>query len=197
MNRERELILKGSPCNVDYFDRDLLTVQQVIESGQNYRCINLSQCQRDDNTCALQLGLQIAQYVVQGNSLEKEMKDFAEAPFIEKEFWNSVDGKEFKVMQGKAEMLRAVEGFARVILLMDPFESIYNLCEKCGGARIVETVYDSIHDSPLPCAGSGRTVTRDVEYCPKCDPKPRGGILKEDPADAKEREFLRKLSQKD
>ncbi len=192
--RERSLISKGSPCNINYFDNTLLTLQQAVERGEEY-CPNLDRCMEDDNLCALLLGNQVAKLVVEGKDLKEAMKDFESFKYIDNSFWNSIDGKEFKVMQGKQEMIRAVEGFARVILLMNPFESVYNLCEKCGGVRLVETVYDSIHDGPFPLSGSGKTIARDVEYCPKCDPKPRGGILKQDPSEAKERKFLRKLSE--
>ena len=192
--REKDIIVKGSPCDMNYFDKNLLTIQQAKEMGRQY-CANLGQCEKDNNICALLLGHQTAKYVVEGKDLKKVMRDFEEFESINENFWNSVDGKEFILVQGKAKMLRAVEGFARVVLLMNPFESIYNLCKKCGGARIVKTVYDSIHDNPLPLSGSGKTVARDVEYCPECDSVPRGGFLKEDPGDAREREFLRKLSQ--
>lgn len=195
MEREKDLILKGSPCNVNYFDNDLLTVQQAVEGGQP-SCSNLEQCQKDEYLCALQLGHQVAGHVATKGNLEKQMGDFTGVKFINEKFWNTIDGKKFSLKQGKAKMLRAVEAYARIILSMNPFESIYDFCGKCDGIKITETVYDSIHDGPFRCSGSGRTVSREVEYCPECDPKPQGGILKEDPADAREREFLKKLSGK-
>lgn len=59
-------------------------------------------------------------------------------------------------------------------------------CTTCGGEIVETTVLDSIcyTDGPGPLAGSGDTKPRQVSYCPKCDPKPRGTIIHMSIADA-------------
>ena len=102
-------------------------------------------------------------------------------------------GGKFRRTRDKAEILTAVENFAQVVLLMDNTQPILPRCEKCSGIKLTETVFDSIHDGPFPLSGSGRTRRRDVQYCPKCEPKPQGGFLDKDPADEKEEEMLRRM----
>lgn len=195
MEREKDLILKGSPCNVNYFDRKILTIQQAVRKGKTY-CPNFETCnnQTKDIYCLLRSGLEVAQYVAKGSSLEKELDDFSQADFLEEECWNSMDGKKFEIIKGKAKVLAAVERFARIVLLMNPFESVFPRCKKCTGIKLTKEVYDSIHDGYFPLSGGGETKRRSVEYCPECDPEPRGRIIKED-AD-EEFEILRKLSGK-
>jgi len=179
--REDRLILEGSPCGVNYFHEGLLTVQQTKVIGMQY-CPNYTTCESDGKTyCSLRSGLEVAQNVVKGNSLKKELEDFSRADFLNGKFWTSLDGKIFKISQGKSKFIAAVERFARVVLLLDPLESVFPRCDSCKGVKLTETVYDSIHDGPFPLSGSGKTKSRSVEYCPDCDPKPQGGIIKEDP----------------
>jgi hypothetical protein len=194
MKREKGLILKGSPCAIDYFDKNLLTIQQAIAKGRTY-CPSFQACDNPNNSiyCALRSGLEVAQHVVNGSTLEQELKEFSEADFLNGKFRNSLDGKEFYIDKGKAKFIGAVEKFARTVLLIDTSESVFPQCEKCNGVKLNKTVYDSIHDGPFPLSGSGKTLRRDVEYCPDCDPEPRGGFLKEDPRDAEDIALIMKF----
>lgn len=179
MEREKRLILDGSPCDTNYFDRKLLTIQQAVIKGRTY-CSNIEECKTEKVYCLLRSGLEIAQYVVKGSSLKNELDDFAKVDFLEEECLNSIDGKKFEIIKGKAKVLAAVERFARTVLLENPLESVLSRCEKCTGVKLTKEVYDSIHDGSFPLSGSGRTKRRIVEYCPECNPEPRGGIIKED-----------------
>jgi hypothetical protein len=190
--REKDLILKGSPCDVNYFDRNLLTIQQAVAKGRTY-CSNFKVCETKNTYCSMRSGFEIAQNVVKGSTLEKELGDFSEADFLKEECWNSREGKKFDLVKGKAKWLDAVERFARIVLLMNPSESVLPRCEKCYGVKLTETVIDSVHDGSFPLSGSGRTKRRDVKYCPECDPKPRGGIIKGDPADEEDLRIITKF----
>ena len=114
------------------------------------------------------------------------MHDFSETEFANaakrEEFWDS-NGGEFVRLNGKARILRAIERFARVVLLENPDESVFPTCETCQGSKLEETVYDSVHidfggGGPRG-AGTGETRARTVQYCPTCDQKPQGGIIRE------------------
>lgn len=182
MEREKRLILEGSPCYNNYFNRELLTVDQAIMRGKE-PCPNLEECNTEskDIYCLLRSGLEIAQYVVKGSTLEKELGDFSQAEFLEEECRDSRDRKKFEIIKGKAKVLAAVERFARTILLMNPLESSLPRCGECMGVKLTKELYDSIHDGPFPLSGSGRTKRRSVEYCPECESEPRGDIIKVDP----------------
>jgi hypothetical protein len=195
MEREKDLILKGAPCDMNYFDRNLLTIHQAVAQGRTY-CINYKTCEKTNDTyCALRSGLEVAQNVIKGSTLEKELNNFSEADFLNGKFWDSINGKEFQAIQGKAKFIDAVERFARTVLLMNPSESVFAHCDKCKGVKLNKRVYDSIQDGPFPLSGSGKTRPRNVEYCPDCDPEPRGGILKEDPRDTEDLELMRKFKE--
>ena len=73
--RERRLILEGSPCGVDYFNPNILTVLQAQAIGLQ-RCQNWYECENADIYCTLSLGLEVAQHVVTGKTLERELADF-------------------------------------------------------------------------------------------------------------------------
>lgn len=197
MEREQDLILKGSPCEINYFDRHLLTIKQAIEKGRTY-CSNYESCSKLESIyCSLRSGLDVAQNVINNkSSLESELKDFSEAgEFLNGRFWDTINGKEFKINQGKAKFIDAVERFARTVLLMNPSESVFNHCDKCNGVRLNKRVYDSIHDGPFSLSGSGKTIPRNVEYCPDCDAEPRGGIITQDPKEDEEFNLIRKFKQ--
>ena len=192
MEREKRLILEGSPCVTNYFNRNILTVEQAKAIGKDY-CPMFSKCDSPNNNtpCLLRSGLEIAQYVINGISLEKEMENFSKADFIEEECRYSKDRKTFEIIKGKAKVLDAVERFARTILLMNPSESVFPRCDKCFGVKLTKEVYDSIHDDPFPLSGSGKTIRRSVEYCPECEEEPRGGVIKQDPADDEDLRIIR------
>jgi hypothetical protein len=192
--RERRLIEDGSPCDTNYFDQNLLTVRQAQERGPQ-PCQNYAQCRGNSVYCTLNHGMAVAKYVVKGGTLQGELSDYIGEADLHEEFLHSVNGRDFEKIKGKGKIVRAVEYFARVVLGMDPFESIFPKCEKCDGIRLTKEVIDSIHDGPFPLSGSGRTRRRSAEYCPDCDPEPRNGIIKEDPADVEERAFLKRMAE--
>jgi len=193
--RELPLVEQGTQCYVNFFDPNMASIYLAQEAGKQH-CANQDPCNSGGIYCALETGRQVAMYVMKGQSLKSALIDLADAPFIKEEYWNSLDGKEFSRNQGKAKFLRDAEGFARVVLGIDPFESVFNPCGTCEGSMLVETVTDSIHEGYIRCAGSGRVKRRDVEYCPTCEPVPQGGIIHGDP-DSGEDEFFRRLSRKD
>ncbi len=176
MEREKRLIIEASPCDTNYFDKTLLTVEQATGKDREY-CTNYNQCKNGGISCALKYGWQMASHITKGSTLQKELREFSMAPFLDEEFWNSVNGKEYTRIKGKGKVLRAVEGFARIVLLMDPFQSVFPSCKKCGGVKLEKEVIDSIHDGPFPLSGHGQTKKRVVGYCPDCEPEPQGGFI--------------------
>ncbi|MBT4166355.1 hypothetical protein HOE04_04925 [archaeon] len=183
IKRELKLVQDGSPCGVDYFDRDLLTVQQALEKGQSI-CSNYSRCDGDDYMCTMRMGLQVAGYAMQKGDLKKELYDFYEQAsregWLNKAFWDSVNRREFKKIKGKGNILRAVEGFAKVVLLEDPFESVLSSCEKCEGIKLEKVVRNSVWVRGMRCAGTGEVVSKEIAYCPDCNNEPKNGIVYED-----------------
>ncbi|MAG07613.1 hypothetical protein CMI46_02255 [Candidatus Pacearchaeota archaeon] len=182
MPRERKLITEGSPCDVNYFDKDMLSIEQARIQGRQ-KCENYGACQKTPRDCALRYGREVAKYVVKGGTLKGELSEFSEAPFLDNLFWTSDDGRLYERLKGKAKFLGAVERFARVVLLMDVNEHVFPHCESCEGVKLTQRVYDSIHDGLNSLSGSGKTNSRDVEYCPECDSEPRGTIVQVDPLD--------------
>jgi len=63
----------------------------------------------------------------------------------------------------------------------DPLGNGEILCWTCGSQILCKNVIDSIHFKNMraPGAGGGEVRGRSVPYCPKCDPKPQGGIVYE------------------
>ena len=188
--REKRLIVEGSPCDTNFFDSTLLTVQQAKERGKDY-CPMRETCKTENVMCALRYGWEVASYVAKGGTLAGELAEFGQAPFLKEGFRNSVNRRDFTIIENdKAAVLRAVEGFAKVVLLEDVHESQYSDCDKCGGAKLSKTVHDTVRDGHFPLSGSGRTQSRSVEYCPKCDGEPRGQAI--DPEEDYEMDIIRK-----
>lgn len=198
MGDERELALieKGTPCYINYFNKNLLTVKQVQKRGYD-ECPNLGICGDTKIPCVLRIGLQMAGYVMKGSDLKRELYKLANQNWIDGEFWYSTDGKEVTKIKGRSNTLRVVEHFVKVVLLQDTSKSVLIDCEKCGGVKLEEHVADSIwfKNGPGPCAGGGDTRGRSVEYCPNCEEKPRGGIVYQEDLDQEEAELLKKLGQ--
>ena len=176
--RELKLVEKASPCDTDYFDRELLTFRQRVEKSSDY-CPNVSECQRNPGHCALKYGVIVAKYVMSGGNLKSELLEFSEEPQTNEAYWNSIDRKTFSLVRGKVQIMQAVERFARLVLLEDPDQSVFENCPRCDGVRLETTVIDSGRDGVGPLSGSGRTRKRFVAYCPSCDPKPQGGTFEE------------------
>jgi hypothetical protein len=42
----------------------------------------------------------------------------------------------------------------------------------CGSVLLAARVHHTVHDSPIPLAGSGRVEVQTVPYCPTCHEKP-------------------------
>lgn len=188
--REQRLILDGSFCQIDYFNRSILTVEHVLITGFS-QCARYAQCRSQSTVyCALKEGEQVAKYVTKGASLKNELYDYFNAVLspgkwgVGKEFIDTSDRREFVMVSGKGKILKAVEYAARSVLLENLQESCFPECERCNGIVLEKEVIDSIHDCPgIPLAGSGRTKKRLVKYCPDCDPEPRGGIIDVNPLD--------------
>jgi len=197
MQRELELIEKGTPCYINYFDENLLTVEQGRKAFEQrgYVCPNMTQCESSKIPCLLRVGLEMAGYVQKGSNLRKELMKVSNVDWLDENCWASKDGKVVTRIRGKSNSLKAIEYFARVVLLEDTSESVLNECKQCRGVKLEEEVHDSVwfKDGPGPCSGGGETRKRVVEYCPNCEKKPRGGIIMDDSLN-KGDEFFRKLS---
>lgn len=191
--RELELVEKGTPCYIDYSNKNLLTVKELLDRGYE-ECSNLKICEDTKIACVLRVGIDVARKVVKGSDLKTELMNVSEADFIDGKFWDIKDGKVEKI-KGRSNVLRATEYFARIVLLQDTSKSILTECGKCGGVKLEETVSDSVwfRNGPSPCAGTGETRGRTVEYCPNCEEKPLGGIVYQEDLDKEEAEFLKKL----
>lgn len=176
--REFALVEQGSPCDVNYFDRSLLTLAQARRRGKEI-CPNYDECKQHPKHCALRYGLEVAKYVMEGGTLKSELLEFAEQGHTNGIYRNSNDRHDFSLVRGRPQIIRAVERFARVVLLEDPDKSVFESCSKCDGVRIETIVIDSGRDGLFPLSGSGRTRRRTVSYCPNCDTKPQGGTFDE------------------
>lgn len=192
--RELELVEKGTPCYIDYSNKNLLTVKELLDRGYE-ECSNLKICEDTKIACVLRVGIDVARKVVKGSDLKTELNTLAHQDWIENEFWYSKDREEFTKIKGRSNALRAIESYSRIVLLQDTSKSILTECGKCGGVKLEETVSDSVwfRNGPGPCAGTGETRGRTVEYCPNCEEKPLGGIVYQEDLDKEEAEFLKKL----
>ena len=56
----------------------------------------------------------------------------------------------------------------------------YYKCKTCSSDILSVVVIFSIHDGPFPMSGSGKTITQEFPYCPKCETRPefRGSPIK-------------------
>ncbi len=176
--RELRLVEKASPCDTNYFDKTLLTISQARQRGKEL-CPNYNECVSHPRNCALRYGVLVAGYVMKGGNLKSELLEFSEESHTNEAYWNSVDRINFNLVQGKGKNIRAVERFARIVLLEDPDKSVFETCPKCQGVKLETTVVDSGRDGVGLLSGSGSTRKRSVIYCPSCDPKPRDGTFDE------------------
>jgi hypothetical protein len=67
---------------------------------------------------------------------------------------------------------------------------------KCGTVLLGARVHHTIRDGLFPLSGGGDVSIEIVPYCPECqeEPSPYGTPVREDPAEASEREILRRMS---
>ena len=180
--RESILVEQGSPCDINYFDRSLSTIEQARQRGEEI-CPNYDECVKRPKNCALRYGLEVAKYVMRGGNLRSELLELSEQEHANGIYWNSNDRCDFSLVREKPQIIKAVERFARIVLLEDPDKSVFETCSQCNGIRLETTVIDSGRDGVFPLSGSGRTRRRAVTYCPNCDPKPQGGTFDENEAD--------------
>ena len=168
--KELNLVQQAESCDTNYFNRDLLTFSQRVQQRSNY-CPNVPECTAKSSHCALKYGTMVAGYVLKGGTLRGELYDFfndaSNEGFINEEFWTSDDRTVFRKEKEKGKLLKAVERFARVILLENPGESVFPSCERCDGVRLKTTVIDSGRDSVGHLSGSGRVRKRNVQYYSK------------------------------
>ena len=194
--RELDLVKKGTPCYIDYSNKNLLTVKDVLDRGYE-ECSNLKVCGDTKIPCVLRVGIDLARNFIKGRDLKKELYVIANQDWVSKEdqeFWYSEDRKDFTKIKGRSNVLRAIEKYANIVLLQDTSKSVLSDCKQCGGVKLEETVSDSIwfKNGPGPCAGTGETRGMTVEYCPNCEEKPVGGIVYQE--DMIEDEIFRNLS---
>ena len=175
--RELRLVQQGSPCDTNYFDRSLLTIEQALQRGKE-TCPNYDGCVRHPRNCALRYGTMVAKFVMQGGDLKTELVEYSQESHTNEQYWDSVDRINFELMKGKSNNIRAVERFAKLVL-KDTSESVFESCPKCEGVKLETTDIDSGRDGVSSLSGSGRTRKRFVAYCPNCDPKPQGGTFEE------------------
>lgn len=178
-SRDTDLISKCEPCDINYFDRRLVSLSQ-LPIGRSDDCPNLERCYREGINCTLRAGREVAKYVTEkmaegwdiNDALKHEMLDYARCNGINEKYWTSVNRREFNVINGASQVIRDVERFARVVLLMDPFESVFPECERCEGVILEKAVLESGRDGLTPFSGSGKVRTRIASYCPGCDMEP-------------------------
>lgn len=176
--RDPLLIHRASPCDTNYFDSSLLTLDQSRERGREF-CPNYGSCSETPRACALRQGVDVARYVLKGGDLRSELLDLErDVPELAtNEYWDSQDHKTFSLIRGKARVMRAIERFARVILLEDSNQSAFSSCEKCEGVKLAKAVTDSERDGLGSLTGGGKVRRRVIDYCPTCDPVPRNGTF--------------------
>jgi len=120
--RERQLILQGSPCDVNFHEGGPQTIAKSKSRGREY-CPHINECAKGilnkttGSLCVLQLGIQVAQQCLKrGRSIEQEMSTFRrEVPHPAKGFIWSPDRKTFTFID-REEAIRKVQEFAESIL---------------------------------------------------------------------------------
>ncbi len=118
--KERQLILRASPCETNIYADGPETIEEVKKLGKCL-CPNHAVCSRGFSTlridgCIMQMATKVAQYVLKGGTLDGEMLDFSrEFDFGNGMFW-SPDRKTFETIADKGSAVEKVRSFAKSLI---------------------------------------------------------------------------------
>lgn len=126
--RARNLIERGSPCDVDFADRKIQSLKDV-ERGGLVPCSNLAECRKRNKAegiqCFRRAAMQMAGFILKnkspfGQAVEKEKAGFLSgAP--DGKFWVFRDGI-WQVVEGKGNVIDEIVAFARLVIDLQPGE---------------------------------------------------------------------------
>ncbi|NIM47498.1 MAG: hypothetical protein GTN40_05085 [Candidatus Aenigmarchaeota archaeon] len=143
--REQRLILEGSPCSMDFFDRSIKTVSDSLSRGPRL-CPKFTNCNSGalgpgKLQCVMLTGLEVARYSLKESvSVSQEIKDFRKKAKLKPpgvKGYMDTSKNDFKILTDWNEICNAVFEFARVILDLQPsehmkFGTVFKLSkEKC------------------------------------------------------------------
>ncbi|MFH1671535.1 MAG: hypothetical protein ABH889_02050 [Candidatus Portnoybacteria bacterium] len=123
--REKELVLNGSPCDINLYKDGPRTVAEARKVGR-LSCPNLEKCQKGELDakkgygCIMMRGLQVAQNALkEKHNIDTEMQDFGR--FLEsyrppKGFIYSSDRKIFRLITERHEASVKIREFAMTII---------------------------------------------------------------------------------
>ena len=126
--RAKDLIENGSPCDVDFTDKKILSLGDV-ERGGLVPCSNLAECQRRSRAegifCFRGAAMQMAGFILRNKlpfeqAVEKEKEDFLKDK-LDGKFWVFRDGV-WQVVEGKGNVIDEIVAFARLVIDLQPGE---------------------------------------------------------------------------
>lgn len=116
--RQIELVVTGSPCDIDFTDREMQTVEEAVRKGRT-PCENFFKCQRKPCHCYRRYAKDMAVYILKSeqpleSAIETERRDFLDkAP--DAEYLTHRDGH-WVTVTGKSDVVDDVIAFAKIIL---------------------------------------------------------------------------------
>ncbi|MEK7195303.1 MAG: hypothetical protein AAB655_01255 [Patescibacteria group bacterium] len=122
--RERELILKSSPCDTNLYGSGPKTTKEARKEGQK-PCPHFELCNGMDGTgfkkgriCVMQMGVQVARSCVRhGASVSQQTSVLRERIRVPQDgFIWSPDRKTFRILTNPEEAIQFAQAFARTVL---------------------------------------------------------------------------------
>lgn len=127
--REKSLIKKGSPCDIDFLDKDIQSLSDAKKKGQVF-CPNLKQCQELNTPigCSRRVAQEMADFILERlesnlsleEAIQREKEDYLRLAPAEK-LWVCRNGK-WQVVQGGGNVVEDIIAFALIILDRQPCE---------------------------------------------------------------------------
>lgn len=128
--REKSLIKEGSPCDIDFLDKDIQSLSDAKKKGQVF-CPNLKQCLelKTPIGCSRRIAQEMADFILERlesnlsleEAIQREKEDYLRlAPAGE--LWVCRNGK-WQVVQGEeGNVVEDIVAFALIILDRQPCE---------------------------------------------------------------------------
>lgn len=127
--RARDLIERGSPCDVDFTDKEIQSLGDVEQRGR-VPCSNYAECQKrsraEEIKCSRRAAMEMAGFILRNKSpfekaVEEEEYGFLTDSASEGKFWVFRDGI-WQVVEGKEKVIEDIVVFAQIIIDRQPGE---------------------------------------------------------------------------
>ncbi len=89
MRKTKELATQMSPCDTDIYDKNIRTPEDAKTNGKN-PCPRYDQCQGKGVACTMRFGVDVARYVLEGSTLDKEIEEVSHPSLMSRTFINSL-----------------------------------------------------------------------------------------------------------